>query len=60
MKTFQDFQRAQQENNLIDFLTSAISEYRSSADYRTALDADEYSLELHKHEHKEFLIFPTV
>ena len=36
---------AQQENNLIDFLTSAISEYRSSADYRTALDADEYEAE---------------
>lgn len=45
VKTFQDFQRAQQENNVIDFITSAISEYKSSADYKTALDADEYEAE---------------
>ena len=45
MKTFQDFQRAQQENRLIDFITSAISEYKSSPEYRTALDADEYEAE---------------
>lgn len=45
MKTFQDFQTAQQENRLIDFIAQAINEYKSSADYKTALDADEYEAE---------------
>lgn len=45
LKTFQDFQKAQQENRLIDFITQAINEYRSSPDYNIALDADEYEAE---------------
>lgn len=45
MKTYQDFLKAKEENRLIDFMTLAISEYRSSAEYRTALDADEYEAE---------------
>lgn len=45
MKTFQDFQKAIAENRLIDFITNAINEYRSSTDYKIALDADEYEAE---------------
>ena len=45
MKNFQDFEKAKNENRLIDFITLAINEYRSSPDYQTALDADEYEAE---------------
>ena len=45
MKTFQDFQKAQAENRVIDFITQTINEYKSSPDYKTALDADEYEAE---------------
>ena len=45
MKTFQDFQIAQQENRLIDFIVQAINEYKSSSVYKIALDADEYEAE---------------
>ena len=45
MKTFQDYQKAQQENRLLDFITQAINEYKSSTDYQIALDADEYEAE---------------
>lgn len=45
MKTYQDFVKAQQENRLIDFITSSINEYKNSDAYRTALDADEYEAE---------------
>ena len=45
MKTYQDFEKAKEENRLIDFITLAVNEYRSSPDYQTALDADEYEAE---------------
>ena len=45
MKTFQDFQRAQESGGLIDFIKAAINEYKGSEDYRIALDADEYEAE---------------
>lgn len=45
MKTFQDFEQAKAENRLIDFITNAINEYRSSEDYGIALEADEYEAE---------------
>lgn len=45
MKTYQDYLKAKNENRVIDFITNAISEYRTSADYRIALDADEYEAE---------------
>ena len=37
--------QAQQENRLIDFISQAINEYKSSPEYQTALDADEYEAE---------------
>lgn len=37
--------KAQQENRLIDFISKAIQEYKSSPEYQTALDADEYEAE---------------
>ena len=45
MKTYQDFLKAQEENRLIDFMVQAINDYKSSPDYQTALDADEYEAE---------------
>lgn len=42
MKTFQDFTTAVNEGRLIEFIQAAISEHRSSPDYKIALDADEY------------------
>ena len=45
MKTFQDFQKAIEENRLIDFIVNAISEYRTSVDYKIAMDANEYEAE---------------
>jgi hypothetical protein len=45
LKTFQDFEKAKNENRLIDFITLAINEYRSSSDYQIALEADEYEAE---------------
>ena len=37
--------KAQQENRLVDFISQAINEYKSSPEYQTALDADEYEAE---------------
>ena len=45
MKTYQDFQRAQQEGQLIEFIKTAINDYKDSTDYKIALDADEYEAE---------------
>lgn len=45
MKTFQDYEKAVAEGRVIDFIVNVISEYRSSADYKIALDADEYEAE---------------
>lgn len=45
MKTYQDFLKAKEENRTTDFITQAINEYKSSAEYQTALDADEYEAE---------------
>jgi hypothetical protein len=45
LKTFQDFEKAKNENRLIDFITLAVNEYRSSSDYQIALEADEYEAE---------------
>jgi hypothetical protein len=45
LKTFQDFEKAKNENRLIDFITLAVNEYRSSPDYQIALEADEYEAE---------------
>lgn len=42
MKTFQDFQVAVSQGATIDFIKDAITEHRSSSDYVTALNADEY------------------
>ena len=39
MKTYQDYEKAE---NKLDFIVSAINEYRSSEEYKTALLADEY------------------
>lgn len=45
MKTYQDFLEEKGKGNIIDFITHAINDYKSSNDYRTALDADEYEAE---------------
>ena len=45
MQTFQDFMKAKEQGQTIPFITKAISEYRSSPDYKIALDADEYEAE---------------
>lgn len=42
MKTYQDFQKAVDKGQVIDFLRQAISEHQSSPDYKIALAADEY------------------
>ena len=45
MKTFQEFTKAQAEGQELEFIRSAIGEYRSSEEYRIALDAEEYEAE---------------
>ena len=45
MKTYQDYLKAKNDNRVVDFITNAINEYKASADYRIALDADEYEAE---------------
>lgn len=42
MKTYQDFKAAVEKGQMLDFISQAISEHRSSDAFRTALDADEY------------------
>ena len=45
MKTYQDFLVYKERNQIIDFVTAAINEYRASQEYLIALDADEYEAE---------------
>lgn len=45
MKTFQDYMEAKEKGKELEFITNAISEYRSSQEYKVALDADEYEAE---------------
>ena len=42
MKTYQDFLKEKERGNIIEFLKTAINEYRDTPAYRNALDADEY------------------
>lgn len=42
MKTYQDFKAAVEKGQMLDFISQAISEHRSSDMFRIALDADEY------------------
>jgi len=42
MLTFQDFQKAVERGQTIDFIQKAINEHRNSAAYKIAVDADEY------------------
>ena len=44
-KTYQDFVKAKETGGLLDFIKQAISEYKDSAEYKVALDADEYEAE---------------
>ena len=45
MKTYQEFETAKEQGKELDFIKSAIAEYRASQEYRIALDADEYEAE---------------
>ena len=45
MKTFQEFELAKEQGKELDFIKSAIGDYRASQEYRIALDADEYEAE---------------
>ena len=45
MKTYQDYEKAKSNGGVIDFIKAAITEYRTSDEYRTACDADEYEKE---------------
>ena len=45
MKTYQDYVKAREKGDIIGFIQTAISEYRTSDDYKIALDADEYEAE---------------
>ena len=45
MKTYQDFLEYKEHGQVLDFITAAISEYRSSTEFKVACDADEYEAE---------------
>ena len=45
MKTYQDWIEAKQKGETLDFIRAAIDQHRSSKEYKTALDADEYEAE---------------
>ena len=45
MKTYQDYLEAVKAGSVLDFITDAITEYRSSNEYQIACDADEYEKE---------------
>ena len=45
MKTYQDYTEAKEKGQELDFIKAAISEYKSSPEYKTALAADEYEAE---------------
>ena len=40
--TFQDFEQAKEDNDLIEFVAAAIGSYKRSKEYKTAITADEY------------------
>ena len=40
--TFQDFEQAKEDNDLIEFVAAAIGSYKRSKEYKTAIIADEY------------------
>ena len=46
IKTYQDFIEYKEKGQELDFIKAAISEYRSSPEYKTATAADEYEKEL--------------
>lgn len=45
MKTYQDYVEAKENGREVEFIRLAIDEYKSSPEYRIALDADEYEAE---------------
>ena len=45
MKTFQEFQTAVENGDLLEFIRIAINDHKASKDYNVALDADEYEAE---------------
>ena len=45
MKTYQDWLEAKEKGETLDFIQTVISEHRSSKEFKTALDADEYEAE---------------
>lgn len=45
MKTYQEFEKYRDQGQVLDFIKAAISEYKSSPEYKIALDADEYEAE---------------
>lgn len=45
VKTYQDFLEYKEKGQELDFITAAIGEYRSSPEFKIALDADEYEAE---------------
>ena len=45
MKTFQEFQTAVANGDLLEFIRIAINDHKASKDYKVALDADEYEAE---------------
>ena len=45
MKTYQEYETAKEQGKELDFIKTAIADYRASQEYRIALDADEYEAE---------------
>ena len=45
MKTYQEFQTAVANGDLLEFIRIAINDHKASKDYKIALDADEYEAE---------------
>ena len=45
MKTYQDYMEAKETGKELDFIKSAIADYRASAEYKIATEADEYEAE---------------
>ena len=45
MKTYQDYVEAREKGEILEFIKTAINEYKSEPEYKTSLDADEYEAE---------------
>ena len=45
IKTYQEYELAKDKGQELEFIKQAINEYKSSEEYQTALDADEYEAE---------------